>query len=72
MSEFIGLEQMKLPADGPPNWTDYYGSEITFQDRVFLDRQYELTLHQPLEERNEPLKIIWEEVISGWSVRRIT
>lgn len=64
MSKYIPLEQMKRPADGPPTWTDYYGSEITTRDRVFLDRLYDLTRHRPLEERNELLKIMWEEVIS--------
>lgn len=54
---------MKLPKDGPPKWTDYYGPDVKL-DQAFLDRPYDLTRHQPLEERNELLKIMWEEVIS--------
>lgn len=63
MSKYIPLEQMDLPANGPPEWTNYYGPDIIL-DRAFLDRPYDLTRHRPLEERNELLKIMWEEVIS--------
>lgn len=63
MPEFIGLEQMYLPLENkPPTWYKYWGKDFR-RDYIMLDKVFEETLGQPLEERNKLLKIVKEDVI---------
>lgn len=62
MSEFKGLEKMELSEFFGADWTKEWGQEYRF-DKTILDMVYARTLDQPMEYRNNLLKVIKEEFI---------
>lgn len=55
---------MKLPLENrPPEWRDYLGPDV-MRDYLTLNEVYTKTVGQPLEERNNLLRIVTEDIIT--------